>query len=1239
MKSLTSDLKKKCDGRESGECEISISYEGAKRCVPNDLYNHLAWMLNDTGYDLGQDGRVQLEDRQHEKVLNLAQDICSSIANTPTPKQIGTAIHITKQSRSKDTVTLLNRLGNCIGYQDAQRYIATMAKEVTDQEEKLGFFVPSNLVVGPFAQFAMDNLDFHENNLDGKTTHGTTHIVYQYQDNPSSNKKVSVPVKKSRSVSVSPVPENEPRKSMISSLDRKQGRSLSGLKLRPDSVTSDCSKVKGLNTLYNICQMGSTDLLELSHEMNPLSWKAFHRQISEEQSTRTVIGYGPFTPEPPTNPDIVMKGIDYCMSVSKYLSVDYCVLTCDQAIYEIALALQKKYPDKYQKLILRMGGFHILMNFFGAIGRLMEGTGLEQLMIEGGVCQPGTAKKIMGGNDYYQMLHAHSLVETAVMALLWEAFEVWLVNESNGNTDDLSAFAIDLGSFCEMVNNKVSPTQSADIHKSLQNVMKIFDKFLQQNTSPTCQLWLMYLEMIGIVKRYIYAERAGVWSLHLATVEEMLPYLVSAGHTKYTACLPQYINAMKNLPQSVLEEFEKGNFVVRRKEGKFNGVWTDLALEQTYNKDAKTKLYAGITKNQAAIAKYLKALPIITAISEQTLHMARMTEASESNDSIAAASKDREILQKLRSILNQRINPFSRSDNLVNIITGQMAASNEVLDAKEKGLKALALAEEEQAFKVQPVRLKPFASVKKKTPTSKNEKKLHMDESDVSRSLCFATNLSNKEKIDAFAHEWAEYPCSLFKPDDNHPSGYAMRKGTKADYLVALQTTLNYETHEQLPESLEPTSYCIDMMAFVQQFMDMGSQTFYEMQQRYLKKIVSSRPQNCNVLHIVGDSYDTKDNSLKFEERQRRMKTLGTKTYVPHHQVPIPKWNDFIANHENKSNLLKYLQESWIQETGLIPDGCSVVVGGFCPGPAVIITCNGVSLVSSLACPQHEEADTRIFAHATYSVSEQGCTRVVIRASDTDIIIMGIYHCTRIPDLKEMWIKKFVSSENPDAPSTVFIPCHSVSELLTLKYPLNEDVQSVVLAAYTITGCDTVSYPFRIGKKRALKTALESADILGPVARYGEGDSDLTPTAVVLNSARAFYFALYGRKDFSGTLDELRCHLFITKKGDIRSLPCTEDAFQHHVKRGLHQLAIYKRAAQPEPSLPDPCQFGRRLEGGCLIAQRMTKPAKPHIIKTFCKCKNGKCGGNCQCKRAGPDCNIGCLCSGNPLKCKRFTVE
>ena len=41
----------------------------------------------------------------------------------------------------------------------------------------------------------------------------------------------------------------------------------------------------------------------------------------------------------------------------------------------------------------------------------------------------------------------------------------------------------------------------------------------------------------------------------------------------------------------------------------------------------------------------------------------------------------------------------------------------------------------------------------------------------------------------------------------------------------------------------------------------------------------------------------------------------------------------------------------------------------------------------------------------------QGCSRVIIRANDTDIIVMGLYHCAKIPNMKEMWIQKSMNVE------------------------------------------------------------------------------------------------------------------------------------------------------------------------------------------------------------------------------------
>ena len=143
-----------------------------------------------------------------------------------------------------------------------------------------------------------------------------------------------------------------------------------------------------------------------------------------------------------------------------------------------------------------------------------------------------------------------------------------------------------------------------------------------------------------------------------------------------------------------------------------------------------------------------------------------------------------------------------------------------------------------------------------------------------------------------------------------------------------------------------------------------------------------------------------------------------------------------------------------------------------------------------------------------------------------------------MPGLKQLWIQKSVTAQNPDVPTSVFLPCLQITDVLSSKYP-EVDITAVLLTAYTITGCDTVSYPFHIGKKRALKYALENRDVLETMANCSEPDGCLQPMPEVLQSAQKFYFALYGRRDYSDMLDELWCHLFIAKKGDLRSLPCT----------------------------------------------------------------------------------------------------
>ena len=53
-------------------------------------------------------------------------------------------------------------------------------------------------------------------------------------------------------------------------------------------------------------------------------------------------------------------------------------------------------------------------------------------------------------------------------------------------------------------------------------------------SSRTAMLWLQYMEMVDILRKYIRAERTGNWELHLQALSEMLPYMAASGHNNYT---------------------------------------------------------------------------------------------------------------------------------------------------------------------------------------------------------------------------------------------------------------------------------------------------------------------------------------------------------------------------------------------------------------------------------------------------------------------------------------------------------------------------------------------------------------------------------------------------------------------------------------------------------------------------------------------------------------------------------
>ena len=128
--------------------------------------------------------------------------------------------------------------------------------------------------------------------------------------------------------------------------------------------------------------------------------------------------------------------------------------------------------------------------------------------------------------------------------------------------------------------NVQSTSQSRqDIMNCLKDLIPLRLEF-KESLGVTARYQIMYVEVVQIVLYYVLSERIDTWLGHIEEIQNMLPFVVAAKHTKYMACLPLYRKEIRDLPQThpeVYNEVINGNFTIQLKQGKANDVWSDLA--------------------------------------------------------------------------------------------------------------------------------------------------------------------------------------------------------------------------------------------------------------------------------------------------------------------------------------------------------------------------------------------------------------------------------------------------------------------------------------------------------------------------------------------------------------------------------------------------------------------------------------------------------------------------------------
>lgn len=613
------------------------------------------------------------------------------------------------------------------------------------------------------------------------------------------------------------------------------------------------------------------------------------------------------------------------------------ILTFDQPLWWKALTIQEssQMDSDMRKIVLRLGGFHTQMSFLGAMGHIMAGSGLEELLEC--VYAPNVVGHMLSGKAISRAIRGHMLVSGALYSMLvCQVFNLPLPNGSDKQDDEevgigpsasevennypseSDEVAAENGSvtsgepFPELLNAagtlyddimagsiSVDSLQNSDILQSISQQIEEAKKTMEDRR--TARLWLQYMEMVDILFKFIKAERTGNWDLHLKMVHKMLPYLSAAGHHNYTKSLhiyPQKMDKLKETHPEVYSQFQEGHHVIRRSDRFWAGLSTDLVIEQVLMRSVKTTggLTRGRGMSETQRSVWLLSTP---ACAEVNLAMQELTSViyapSEQHKEVSDARKEKDMAdtKEILSFLTLR-NPFHENPALHSLVTGVTAADSVNVDsALSVGEKILNDLDGKNVLQHSFRKKDQVVTLRSSSAVSIKEDVIHIDPQLLFQRLVTAGKQTDNLE-DVFQYELCSYPPALFE------SKWTPRLANKA----SLADTLWKSMPGDMPVPTGEALYILDGGALLHRVPWQRGLTYDEICQQYVRYVGN----HYGSPTIVFDGYSEGPSTKDATQQRRAAACIGATVNFSGSMLFKGKKEDFLTNKENKHSFLALLK-------------------------------------------------------------------------------------------------------------------------------------------------------------------------------------------------------------------------------------------------------------------------------------------------------------------------------------------
>ena len=1154
-------------------------------------------------------------------VSSIGQDLIYHANNgrKKTSKHATLSFCIKRKTGSKIVINWTNKFGHGVSYDDVLILETSLAMEHSKDQIHRCFF-PAIIQPSHFVTFIWDNNDINPESIKGLSLHCTNGIIAQ-STTAAQNDHISVPFEHAAPVQ-SPIKQRakkfQPLQLEIAPYIQVKRKNTDGpTTIQLSTIQEETERSRKVDTMWIItrCQAYQRDL-----EQQIPSWTGFNYLMCDHDCQSHQIGYLPSINQSPTSMDTVLELLSQSKIKAEKLGLAETDVVLDMAIYAkaVEIMMNPRYIDLKKFIVLRLGGFHTMCIFIAVIGKRFADAGLRDIAIEANLLGESSVDQMLKGKHYNNAMRILKYLYEALRRHMLESFEQWQSDQPDHH----------LG-YDQLVNSsEIKRFVSSPTRESLEEVYEHHNEVVEEIHAyedsllgglygPTASIWCSFLQMVQILLDFARSVKIGDWKLHLQSTKNMLPWMFSYDRPNYARFLTYYLVAMKKLPEThpaIQREFEAGHFSVRRQPGRFNKIPSDQAIEQTINREQKCAGgIVGYSTSEGTVQRWVLTSHVAAKCQSEMEEFLGMSEAQCITKDLGRKRvlHDEECVARSYELIKEWGTPFKENSFLIHLSSGLQCGPDieeDMVNAEKKGKEAMDtfLAKRIESNQddlyapIQKMKLKTFAAMKVKKSCKVKDRSITLKaDRDVFARLLVICGKRDVKLKEVLTYSLGPIPWSLATADGSFV------KSVKSKLLDAIEKEVDNPVLDALPLD------CVrvfDGMVMIQQLESASLSTFGEMSEYALKRI-TSHPGG-KIVYFVTDQY--LDDSLKGNERRRRAASGTIRIQLSRREQKRPKqFKKFLSDGVNKVDLVKFFLNDWSD-----PERFKAVIAEKVIFVTVESECHRIEVVDNMVisrrevslCSNQEEADTKMFLCCQHaSQFHDGETNVCISTVDSDVVVLAAYYKERISC--NMYVE--IGSKTKKR----ILAMSKIHEVL------GEKMCSALPSLHALTGCDSTSAFFGIGKQKAYKVVKGSIRYQEVLAGMGEAfQFDENVFSIIEEMVAEFY----GVKSCP-SINDARYRKFCTKNHvpEPQKLPPTKDELFLHCLRANYVARIWKLALVPNVLPPSPEGHGWLLKNGILETKWMSQRPAPDSLLEFL---------SCGCKKSGCQNNM-CVCIANGLKC------